>query len=118
MQFLSIYPIFVLITAILGLLFAAYKFFWVKSLPEGNEQMSNIATKIRTINGVSAAVVRVVDSKYTQIEITVGSADTTRVRTDIFFMMASLGCPIIELRSLDPTLEEVFLSITSGKAKG
>lgn len=78
----------------------------------------DIATKIRTINGISAAVVRVVDSKYTQIEITVGSADTTRVRTDIFFMMASLGCPIIELRSLDPTLEEVFLSITSGKAKG
>lgn len=37
----------VLLAAVIGLLFAIYKFFWVKKLPEGTEQMANIAAKIR-----------------------------------------------------------------------
>ena len=73
------------------------------------------AAKIRTVKGVSAAVPRVVDSKYSQIEITVSAPDTAEVRTQIFYLMANEGLPILELRSMDPTLEEVFLSITSGK---
>lgn len=75
------------------------------------------ATKIRTIKGISAAVPRVVDSKLAQLEITISAPDTTEVRTQIFYVMANAGWPILEMRSLDPTLEEVFLSITSGKGR-
>ena len=75
------------------------------------------AAKIRTIKGISAAVPRVVDSKLSQLEITVSASDTTEVRTQIFYLMANEGWPILEIRSLDPTLEEVFLSITSGKGR-
>jgi len=72
-------------------------------------------TKIRTVKGVSSAVSRVVDSKFSQIELTIGASDTTETRVGIFNLMAREGWPILELRSLDPSLEEVFLSITSGK---
>jgi len=75
------------------------------------------AAKIRTIKGISAAVPRVLDSKLSQLEITVSVSDTTEVRTQIFYLMANEGWPILEMRSLDPTLEEVFLSITSGKGR-
>ena len=72
-------------------------------------------TAIRTVKGVSSAVSRVVDSKFSQIEITIAANDTTETRVAIFNLMARSGWPILELRSLDPSLEEVFLSITSGK---
>ncbi|MBR5155784.1 MAG: sodium-translocating pyrophosphatase [Clostridia bacterium] len=41
-------PFFVLLTAILALLFATYKFFAVRKLPEGTEQMASISAKIRS----------------------------------------------------------------------
>ena len=72
-------------------------------------------TKIRTVKGVAAAVSRVADSRYSQIEITIAANDTAETRIAIFNLMAASGWPILEMRSLDPSLEEVFLSITSGK---
>ena len=72
-------------------------------------------TKIRTVRGISSAVSRVVDSKFSQVEITIAASDTTDTRIAIFDLMAREGWPILEFRSLDPSLEEVFLSITSGK---
>ena len=72
-------------------------------------------TAIRAVKGVSSAVSRVADSRFSQIEITIAANDTTETRVAIFNLMARSGWPILELRSLDPTLEEVFLSITSGK---
>ncbi len=41
-------PFFVLLTAILALVFAAYKFFAVRKLPEGTPQMASISAKIRS----------------------------------------------------------------------
>ncbi len=41
-------PFFVLLTAILALVFAAYKFFAVRKLPEGTQQMASISAKIRS----------------------------------------------------------------------
>lgn len=73
--------------------------------------------KLRTIRGVSAAVPRKIDNKVSQIEITIVSDDSTEVRSAIFFMMANAGWPILELCSLDPSLEEIFLNITSGKRR-
>ena len=72
-------------------------------------------TAIRAVKGVSSAISRVADSRFSQIEITIAANDTTETRVAIFNLMARSGWPILELRSLDPTLEEVFLSITSGK---
>ena len=72
-------------------------------------------SKIRTVKGVSSAVSRVVDNNFSQIEITINASDTTDTRIAIFDLMAREGWPILELRSMDPSLEEVFLSITSGK---
>ncbi len=43
----SMAPYLVLIVAIIGLCFAAYKFFWVKRCPEGTPEMVENAAKIR-----------------------------------------------------------------------
>ena len=40
-------PFFVIATAVLALVFAAVKFYQVKKLPEGNEMMAEISSKIR-----------------------------------------------------------------------
>jgi ABC-2 type transport system ATP-binding protein len=37
------------------------------------------------------------------------------VRRPIFFAMAQLGCPIIEMRSMDMSLEEIFLELVAGE---
>ena len=75
------------------------------------------AELIRTIPGISSAVVRVTDSRVSQIEISIVSNSTSDVRVSIFNCMAKKNWPILEIRSLDPTLEEVFLSITAGKRR-
>lgn len=75
------------------------------------------SSKIRTLPGVSSSVPRVSDSKINQLEIGISAENTSEVRASIFFMMANEGWPILELRSMDPTLEEIFLSITSGKRR-
>lgn len=43
----NVAPWIVLLAALCGLAFAAYKFFWVKKQSEGTEEMANIASKIR-----------------------------------------------------------------------
>ncbi len=73
------------------------------------------AEKIRTLHGISSAVPKITKNKVSQIELTVVGENSTEIRASIFFMMAKEGWPILELRSLEPTLEEVFLSITSEK---
>ena len=73
------------------------------------------SAKIRTIPGISAAVPKIVNGQVSQMELTLTGENTTKIRSSVFFMMAHEGWPILELRSLDPTLEEVFLNITSGK---
>ncbi len=41
-------PFFVLAAAVVAIIFAAYKFFAVKKLPEGTEKMASISSKIRS----------------------------------------------------------------------
>ncbi len=79
--------------------------------------MKECSDKISRIQGVTSVLPRVRDAKNNQIEISIGAEDSTVVRTSIFYLMSRAGWPILELRSLDPTLEEVFLSITSGKKR-
>jgi ABC-2 type transport system ATP-binding protein len=75
------------------------------------------STKLLTVSGISAAVPKIVNSKVSQIELTLVGENTTEIRSAIFFMMAKENWPILEMRSLDPTLEEVFLNITAGKRR-
>ncbi len=75
------------------------------------------SAKIRTLPGINSSVPRITDSKINQLEIGIASDNTNEVRASIFFMMAKEGWPILEFRSLDPTLEEIFLNITSGKRR-
>ena len=75
------------------------------------------AAKVRTLPGITTAIPRVGDSKYSQLEIVISGQKINDVKESIFFLMANSGWPILELRSLDPSLEEVFLNITSGKKR-
>ena len=75
------------------------------------------SAKVRAIQGVASSVPRITDSKINQLEIGIASDNTNEVRASILFMMAKEGWPILEFRSLDPTLEEIFLNITSGKRR-
>ena len=68
------------------------------------------SAKLLTVSGISAAVPKIVNSKVSQIELTLVGENTTEIRSAIFFMMAKENWPILEMRSLDPTLEEVFLN--------
>jgi len=40
------------------------------------------------------------------------------VRRQVFFEMARSSWPIIEMKSLDPTLEDIFLQVTSNQQTG
>ena len=75
------------------------------------------SAKVRALPGITSSVPRITDSKINQLEIGMASDNTNEVRASIFFMMANEGWPILEFRSLDPTLEEIFLNITSGKRR-
>lgn len=46
-SFVRMAPVVVLIAALIGLAFAAWKFYWVKARPEGSAEMAGIAAKIR-----------------------------------------------------------------------
>lgn len=75
------------------------------------------SAKIRTLPGINSSVPRITDNKISQLEISISSDNINEVRASIFFMMAKEGWPILEFRSMDPTLEEIFLNITSGKRR-
>ncbi len=68
--------------------------------------------RIRVIPGVSEAKLRRSDNDIHEIEISVTNDQKSGLRESIFYSMAQAGFPILEFRSLDPTLEEIFLSIT------
>ncbi|MBP5180851.1 MAG: ATP-binding cassette domain-containing protein [Clostridiales bacterium] len=75
----------------------------------------DVANKLRAIPGVTnvVSVVSNEDTSIHQLEITAESDAKSDVRTAIFYTMSKGGWPMLEFRSMDPTLEEIFLSITS-----
>lgn len=79
--------------------------------------INDCTSKLRDLPGISSAVPKIVNNQICQIELTLLGENTNKIRSSIFFMMAKEGWPILEMRSLEPTLEEVFLNITSGKRR-
>ena len=73
---------------------------------------NDVAARLKMIPGISDVTIRNTGS-FSEVEIVTAKQAGDEIRTAIFFMMAKAGWPILEMRSLDPTLEEVFLSVTS-----
>ncbi|SCW27794.1 ABC-2 type transport system ATP-binding protein [Ruminococcaceae bacterium YRB3002] len=73
-----------------------------------------IMNEIRSLPGVSDCKIRISDKDIHEAEITVTGNSASDIRTSIFYVMSRNSSPIMEFRSLDPTLEEIFLSITAG----
>ena len=71
------------------------------------------ASRLKMIQGIADVYIRN-SGDLSEVEITTAKVAGDEIRAAIFFMMAKSGWPILEFRSLDPTLEEVFLSITAG----
>lgn len=76
----------------------------------------DVAARLKMIPGISEVSIRNSGS-FGEVEIATAKQAGDEIRTAIFFMMAKAGWPILELRSLDPSLEEIFLSITTGKGE-
>ncbi|SMC34199.1 ABC-2 type transport system ATP-binding protein [Oscillospiraceae bacterium] len=76
--------------------------------------LKEVVNSIRTIPGIIDVKPRMSDdSGIHELEIMLDPTLGSDLRANIFYNMAKGGWPILEFRSLDPTLEEVFLSITS-----
>ena len=72
----------------------------------------DVVARLKMISGISDVAVRNTGD-LSEVEISLATKAVNDVRINIFFMMAKCGWPILEFRSLDPSLEEVFLSVTS-----
>ncbi|MBP8989326.1 MAG: ATP-binding cassette domain-containing protein [Clostridia bacterium] len=72
----------------------------------------DVIQKIRLIPGVKQAEA-VMEKEGGVTIFTVENDPEQDVRKPIFYEMARNSWPIIEMRSLDPTLEEIFLEVTS-----
>ena len=65
------------------------------------------------VPGVKDVVIKTA-SGISEVDIELVENATNEVRANITMTMAKSGWPVLEFRSLDPSLEEVFLSVTSG----
>jgi ABC-2 type transport system ATP-binding protein len=77
---------------------------------------NDIIQKIRLIPGVRMAEVILEKEKNVHI-LEIENAADTDVRKQVFFEMARNSWPILEMKSLDPTLEEIFLKVTADGAQ-
>jgi len=73
-----------------------------------------VGNAVKPLPGVTDFKLRISDNDVHEAEVYIDNGSNYDVRSSIFFAMSKIGCPILEFRSLDPTLEEIFLSITSG----
>lgn len=72
-----------------------------------------ILQKLRLVPGVKAATI--IGDKVSGIStLDLESESDVDVRRQVFFEMARSSWPIIEMKSMDPTLEDIFLQVTTG----
>lgn len=70
-----------------------------------------IISKLRDLEGVSRAK-KILDKENNVSLFEIENAPDTDIRRQVFFLMAENKWPIIEMKSLDPTLEDIFLKVT------
>ena len=75
--------------------------------------VKDAAARLKMIPGVTDVSVRS-SGDLNEVEITLAPKSGNDVRANITMTMAKSGWPVLEFRSLDPSLEEVFLSVTAG----
>ena len=71
------------------------------------------AARLKMIQGVEDVEIKSAGN-LSEVEIVLAQNAGNEVRANITMTMAKSGWPVLEFRSLDPSLEEVFLSITAG----
>lgn len=71
---------------------------------------------IRTIDGIKNVTMKSVDKK--MCEIIVESFENLDIRKDVFFKLARNNIPIIEMKLMHLTLEDIFLKVTSKEEGG
>ena len=76
--------------------------------------VKNVCSALHSIPGIKSVNTRISDNEIHEVEIGINNNAAGDIRSSVFFTMAKGGWPMLEFRSLDPTLEEVFLSITNG----
>jgi ABC-2 type transport system ATP-binding protein len=74
----------------------------------------SIVSAISDVYGVKQ-VEKISEKERGVINYLVESDKEVDVRKPIFFAMAKLGCPIIEMRSMDMSLEEIFLELVTSE---
>ena len=84
-----------------------------KILMSFNGPAKDVSARLKMIPGIADVSIRNAGIPG-EVEITLAPKAGNDVRANAFFMMAKSGWPILEFRSLNPSLEEVFLSITAG----
>lgn len=83
-----------------------------------NGPANECSAKLKTIPGIVSVSSRGSNGGLCQIEIGINADNSNEVRASIFYMMAKEGWAILDMHSSDPSLEEVFISLTSGKRRG
>ena len=71
--------------------------------------------KLKAIPGVKDVntVVTNDDTSTHQVDIIADADSGSDIRAAVFYVLSRGGWPMLEFRSKDPSLEEIFLSITS-----
>ena len=72
-----------------------------------------VAKKVLSIEGVE--VCKQTNERDGVIEYRIESEEGVDVRRELFAAMAELGCPILELKSAEMSLEDIFLKLTIGE---
>ena len=72
-----------------------------------------VAGTLKAIKGVNDIFVRETgNNDINRVELSLSSNDPD-IRTTIFYRMTKLNCPIIEMKTIEYSLEEIFLSLTN-----
>jgi len=72
-----------------------------------------VAGTLKAIKGVNDIFVRETgNNDINRVELSLSSNDPD-IRTTIFYTMTKLNCPIIEMKTIEYSLEEIFLSLTN-----
>lgn len=72
-----------------------------------------VAKKVLSIEGVE--VCKQTNERDGVIEYRIESEEGVDVRRELFAAMAEIGCPILELKSAEMSLEDIFLKLTIGE---
>ncbi len=76
-------------------------------------EVAEIKSALRTVSGIKNVVYDNVMDEGT-LGLTLYSMDAVDLREDVFFALARVSCPILEMHRKETSLEEAFLALTKG----